>query len=362
MKKLFSSKSGFSLIEIIVAFAIFAVMAAMVSSIMSLALYQRNENLKFADDVEAQKNEYARIEKDLNYDNSDGSGGKIVLNFGEAKTYELDYSIKSVPGEADGIKYFVGNADYKKHTPSTPGGDGDDDKKDDDDSDNNSLVSQIDSYIYGSPNFEWIRVDDFHAADASEIAAAEGDGVEIPTGMTLYIMNVRPNDNKKALFNRDLIVWRNFSIRMPEDTKIYDYGYIQKTFGTYTKTFVSPQNLYEIVKTGDASVNITIPQSEIEKYYNGGYNSVTDNDKIYHFNKGIEQYYFVLETSKTTFTNKSFGDKYNEDDEDESNLAYYRANIVKKDNEGKVETDEDGNPKKFSNIYAAKDKPETPTT
>jgi len=348
MKKLFSSKSGFSLIEIVVAFAVFAVMAAMVSSIMSLALYQRNENLKFADDVEAQKDDYARIEKDLNYGGS--SDGKISLNFGDSKEYELDYSSKSMPSGDIGINYFVGNANYKKNKPSTPSGDPDDGTP----TDSNTLISQLDSYIYGSPYFESIRMDRFSPASAAEIAKAQSDGVVIPAGMTLYIMHITPNDDQRALINRDLIVWRNFSVRMPDNIGIYDCGYIQKSLGEYTKKFVASQNLYEITKVTNYSVNISIPTTYMEKYFNNGY-AGKSNDEIYHFSvgKGIEQYYFILNTTNTTLTNKSFGDKADYDD-GEGGMPYYRP-IEKKDKDGNVIMGSDGKAVTHPNIYAAKD-------
>ncbi len=337
MKKLFSSKSGFSLVEIIVAFAVFAVMAAMVSSIMSLALHQRSENLKFADNVEAQKNEYARIEKDLTYSSADG---EIVLKLSD-KECKLEYSDKSVPGVSNGINYFVGNADYKKKgVTAAPSND-----EDDEGVGSYSLVSQLDSYIYGSPYFEWIRVEKFAPADATEIAAVEKKGVDIPDGKTMFVLTVTPYEGvcaksilPKAKTNRDLIVWRNFSIRMPGDLKIIKCGHMETT-----------KEKYEITKVSDSSVNFSIPQAERSLYYNGFYKD-KDNYEIYSFDQGTESYYLILDISNSDaaalgLSAKSFGDVYNEEADDNPEFATYRV-VVKKDKDGKEV--------RYNNIYAAK--------
>ncbi len=364
MKKLFSSKSGFSLIEIIIAFAIFAIMAAMVSSIMSLALYQRSANMEFADDVEAQKDQYAKIEKDLKYGTKSGT---MTLNFG-AKSYSLDYSDKTVvevEGAStgkEGINYFVGNADYKKKAGSTPG-------SKDTPKDSNSLIDQIDSYIYGSPDFDWIRVDDFRPADASEISKAEDAiGYSIPAGKTVYILHITPKDNEKVTILRDLLMWRSFYVRMPNDINIYDYGYI---YGDASATFTKDTNPskvgdvsgynYEISKSSKTTIHISIPKSKMDAYYNG---KLVGEDKrnLYHFslgNSGSNKYFLVLDTTDTTLNEKSFGDNWTTKDEDnnEDGRIHYKAYVEKKE--------EDGVEKEIVhvNVYAGKPKtaePETP--
>lgn len=351
MKKLFSSKSGFSLIEIIVAFAIFAVMAAMVSSIMSIALYQRNENLKFADGVEAQKEQYARIEKDTKYV-SGSDGGTLSFKVGSGDT--LPYCIKTVPGTDNSINYFIGDADYNKKGQKLPSSNPD--AVGDPTKDSNSLVNQLDSYIYGSPYFESIRVDKFYAASDAEVAKAESDlGIDISDDMTLYILHVTPNDSPRAVLQKDLIVWRNFSIRMPKDYEIYDCGYIQTSLGGYTKKFDAAQNKYEMTRVSRNSVNVSIPSKYIQKYLNNEYSSA---DEIYHFavGNGIEKYYFILNTKDKSLTNTSFGDEWYDDDG--TGMPYYRA-VKKRDKDGNVITGSDGKPETYANIYAAKDEPTT---
>ncbi len=362
MKKLFSRKSGFTLVEIIVAFAVFAIMAAMVSSIMALALHQRSENMKFADEVEEQKDMYARFEKDLDYGDSTASGS-ISLKFVDrstatptTSTYAIDYIDKSVIevegayNSKEGINYFVGNADYEKTSNPAPG-------KGDSPVGSNSLVDLVDSYIYGSPNFESIRVSEFKALSASEAAAT---GVKVPDDMTMYVLEIDPIDSADALVNEDLIVWRGLYVRMPEDVEIYDCGYIYGSSYTKKSRWLSSNdkalptgatswsingtpvgggnfNNYEIVKSSDSTVYISLPQSVIFKKYSNIYGG-------YHFklnNGGSSKYYLILDTKKTTFDENSFGTNGKTEDGNVVYTAY-------------EEKDKDGNTVKHVNVYGAK--------
>ena len=55
MKRIFSKRSGFTLVEIIVAFAIFAIMMSMIMQILQLSVSQRRANNEFAKDTATQK-------------------------------------------------------------------------------------------------------------------------------------------------------------------------------------------------------------------------------------------------------------------------------------------------------------------
>ncbi len=360
MKKLFSSKSGFSLVEIIVAFAVFAVMAAMVSSIMSMALHQRNVNMQFADDIEEQKNQYAKIEKDLKYD-STAEGDTLTFNFVGLEPFSLVYSDKTVVVGAstgrEGINYFVGNVDYnKKRIIAAPSNDEDDESY--------NLVDRLDSYIYGSPDFEYISVKRFSPATSEEISRLETDaGITFDSSkQTMYILEVNANDSAKALGLRDLIVWRSFYIRMPGDCNIADYGY-KKSGGTDGYTFTKSlsweekeKNIhltgsnYQIVKSSKSSVNISIPMTARNRYYAGKYND-KENEALYHFttdNSCSDTYFLILDTTDTTMNEKSFGDNF---ETDKNGYIVYKA--YKETKNGKEIT--------HVNVYGGKPK-STPST
>lgn len=375
MKKLFSSKSGFSLIEIVVAFAIFAIMAAMVSSIMGLALNQRSANMKFADEVEAQKDMYAKIEKNLTYGTK--SGELEIYVPGKTDPVKLAYSDKNVidgsTNDKEGINYFVGDADYTKKS-STPAPGGDDDSP----GVTNSLIDLVDSYIYGSPDFEYVKVVDFHKASEAERNKAKDDGILLTEEITkddgttekkelaMYILDIRPKDSDAALLNRDLIVWRSVYVRLPYEVK--ECGYVLNSGGgKYAKTVLSSKigestgNNYEIVKSSTNTVNISIPKSKVYDYYGGKFDDKT-NDQLYHFTgyssgitAGSNKYYIIVNTTNsaaTDVTNEWFGVN---NTEKEGSAVLYKP-YPKKDDKGNIMKDEFDKVLTHVNVYAAKDK------
>ncbi len=117
MKRIFSKKSGFTLVEIIVAFAIFAIMSTMILSMVQLTVRQRNMNSQFAgtiqDDSEYLVSHY--IDNDDKYATKEG---EFVLNFSDKNIKaSIDYQMRAneaYTNEAEGINYFVGNTAYRK--------------------------------------------------------------------------------------------------------------------------------------------------------------------------------------------------------------------------------------------------------
>lgn len=129
MKKLFSKKSGFTLVEIVVAFAVFAIMAAMIAQIISLANSRRVSNIKFGEEIAQQEQTLIAKGKDFNYDTTHGLDGTLNLKFeGITDPMQINYQLKNAEGEAgnpDGINYFVGEMQYFSadgETITTPGG------------------------------------------------------------------------------------------------------------------------------------------------------------------------------------------------------------------------------------------------
>ncbi|MBQ8193910.1 MAG: type II secretion system protein [Oscillospiraceae bacterium] len=119
MKRIFSKRSGFTLVEIIVAFAIFAIMSTMILSMVQLTVRQRNINTQLANNI-INDNEYLAghyIGDADKYDSSKGDAGTFKLNFSQGANVvaEMDYQMRSNPtytNEAGGINYFVGDTDY----------------------------------------------------------------------------------------------------------------------------------------------------------------------------------------------------------------------------------------------------------
>ena len=119
MKRIFSKRSGFTLVEILVAFAIFAIMSTMILSMVQLTVEQRNVNNQLANNI-INDNEYLAghyINETDEFDTGDAVSGRFKLNFGDTTDVvaEMDYQIRSNPSytnEAGGINYFVGDTKY----------------------------------------------------------------------------------------------------------------------------------------------------------------------------------------------------------------------------------------------------------
>ncbi len=116
LKRFYSKRSGFTLVEIIVAFAVFAIMASMIGQILDLAIRMRNSNNLYAQELARQERLLTVIEKDrANYNESDATG-IYSLNFIDGPTVNLGYQVKATDpaaqNQAEGINYFLSPIDY----------------------------------------------------------------------------------------------------------------------------------------------------------------------------------------------------------------------------------------------------------
>ena len=134
LKRFYSKRSGFTLVEIVVAFAIFALMSAMVAQVLDLSVRARQSNNDFARSLEQQEHELTLVEKDnANYDGStykefefaflDDAGNAAAS--GTLK-YEPKASASLTDVSEEGINYFLSNVNYASEGTFTPGGGGDD--------------------------------------------------------------------------------------------------------------------------------------------------------------------------------------------------------------------------------------------
>lgn len=161
-KRLFSKKSGFTLVEIIIAFVVFALFATMIMQILNMVSLQRKSNAQFSDKIDEQ--ELALLTKTKKDFDGSTVDGKLVLDFGSYGKVETDYQMygKFVGDaddglEVDGLAYFQGD----EIVSAMPPVDGDPDDGDDDDDDNNDGGSQMDrvnTRIAGSRGLEYVKI------------------------------------------------------------------------------------------------------------------------------------------------------------------------------------------------------------
>lgn len=120
MKKLFSKKSGFTLVEIVIALAVFAIMASMIAQMLNLALRRRRSNVEFEKNLQNQQETLITTKDEHKvYDTTKNKDGTLDLNFGDGTGLSIDYQIRDANGnvgDKSGINYFIANTDYKATT------------------------------------------------------------------------------------------------------------------------------------------------------------------------------------------------------------------------------------------------------
>lgn len=129
LKRLYSRRSGFTLVEIIVAFALFAVMSTAIAGIMQMATTERRKNNEYGQQLADQEKLLAQVVKNgNNYDTSftdadkygtyglvfkkkDSSNNVVV---GEEYDASLAYAVKGADGTdtAEGLNYFISPVKY----------------------------------------------------------------------------------------------------------------------------------------------------------------------------------------------------------------------------------------------------------
>lgn len=180
MKRIFSKKSGFTLVEIVVAFAIFSIMAAMLVQVLNLTVNRQAENQKYEAWIMDQGKKLATTDKDLEYKpdekNSDGNAndGNITLNFVDDAgnplftdedgnpVWKLPYQTVSADGtlhDPSGLNYFVGDITYAEGGETTEKDKADDeDGKDEADMGGSSQMSRFDTRITGTKGVSSVKV------------------------------------------------------------------------------------------------------------------------------------------------------------------------------------------------------------
>lgn len=167
MKRIFSKKSGFTLVEIIIAFAIFAIMASMIVQILNLMVRRKTSNQKYEDNLTKQEETLIARGKDYNYDTGKGPDGTVDLKFkdptGADLTYNLDYQLRNWdPDDSrNGINYLVGNIDYslanagEEYIPP----EGSDDPDSESDIGGGTVMSRFDTRVTATKGISSIRID-----------------------------------------------------------------------------------------------------------------------------------------------------------------------------------------------------------
>lgn len=121
LKRFYSKRSGFTLVEIIVAFAVFSIMAAMIVQLLELSIRARTSNNEYALQLAQQEKILTVVERDQDYFNATDKTGYYELNFIDfEKPLNVDYQVKaadpSLANQAEGLNYFLSDVDYAAST------------------------------------------------------------------------------------------------------------------------------------------------------------------------------------------------------------------------------------------------------
>lgn len=117
LKRFYSNRSGFTLVEIIIAMVIFAFMSTMIAEVLQLSLKTRKDINDYGKELAAQEQQLAKVSKaasdfqtktadySMKFNSADGSNQYDV---------SLAYQIKDSGGgnTAEGINYFVSPVNY----------------------------------------------------------------------------------------------------------------------------------------------------------------------------------------------------------------------------------------------------------
>ncbi len=344
MSRIFSKRSGFTLVEIVVAFGVFAIMAAMLVSLTGLAVKQRQSNYNFSKELSEQQQYLAAHERETTY-NVTEKGGEFKFDFGGGLNAALDYSVVHATNDETsegGISYFVANANINaKPTPGSPGAE---------EEGGTSLVlaEKVDSRIYGSKDFKYIQVSEVNEISDPDVLAA---------GNTMYTFDVLAEDNEAAQNKKDSRLARNYKLRF--EANIVDCGYVvdkpsgkeyisyrNASFGSDGTVIGDGKNQFEMVKCSDDTIRVSIPQIIIQNEF-----AEQEPDDAYCF-PGMRSHFYVVLEGNVDLDETSFGDNYEINEYGEYVYKPVKAVITTTDKDGK----ETKKTIDFVNVYGAKPK------
>ncbi len=302
LKRFYSKRSGFTLVEIIVAFAVFAIMAGMIAQILNLAVNARNYNNEYARALSSQEKVLTILQKSSEDYDASGATGELVFDFNGTTLPPIAYQTKSAadPREltsAEGLNYFLSPVDYggENETPTADPSGG---------SNTGSQMARMDTRITGTANIGHIIIT--HVIKDTHTSTNPADPNYLAPGRTRYFIRCAASlqdINGKETFRDENVPYAQFRLYFycePEDetdtsyidaakrdanpetdedgktytkdyhkaAKVVKVGYLKRSAsdaGTnglqadYVGTEVNNQCNYSVMKSGDNAVRIGSP-------------------------------------------------------------------------------------------------------
>ena len=209
MKRLFSKKSGFTLVEIIIAFAVFAIMSSMVVQILNLTIKRKVANQKYEQGLTQQEQDLVARGRDTNWDGTDPDDQLKMKLVNEANSdeHELDinYQLRNWDPDGDrrnGINYLVGNISYSGNFDNSTYEEGEDtgDPSDPDSLGGSSVMSRFDTRITGTKGIDSIQIDVQSQDEANKYTVSVtindsgiNNAIKRHSQVTIYFANGKAN-------------------------------------------------------------------------------------------------------------------------------------------------------------------------
>ena len=203
LKRFYSKKSGFTLVEIIIAFAVFAIMASMIVQILQLSVAARHSNNVYQSELAEQEKLLTVIQKSS--EDFVSSKGNITFSLGGG-TYELPYDIISAKDGAefatDGLGYLLSPVSYNNPGEGSPS----DDAGSLPGVSTGSQASRMDTRLTGTAGIGYIWVQEV----IKDTFTYSGDNAKYapPEGCTRYYFRVSASskdlDNNETLESEDI--------------------------------------------------------------------------------------------------------------------------------------------------------------
>lgn len=294
LKRFYSKRSGFTLVEIVVAFAVFSIMASMIAQILELAISARNSNNLYAQELARQEQLLTVIQREQKYYNDTDKTGDYTITLTDGTTYTMGYQIKATDpdavNQAEGINYFLSPVDYECGPATSDADDLDSDMG------GASQTSRMDTRITGTQGIGNITIyqvykDEYEYPDDSPFKLAAGhtrywfevaaSSVNDSGETTLREEDVPYSQYRLYFYSDKLdaakssVVYTNsdgekYTKDIYQSAKVVDAGFINTTLevakskglttsNTSDGSTVCAQNKYTVQKLGSNSVRIGSP-------------------------------------------------------------------------------------------------------
>lgn len=324
MKRLFSKRSGFTLVEIIVAFAVFAIMAAIIVQMMGLVVSQRLSNNEYARSLEdQQENLITKDKSDTDKINDSNKTGDLSIKLtdkddGSVLDITMPYEMRSADGtkgDANGLNYFLSNVEYDSDGTGTTGGSG---GSGGGGSSTGSQTSRLDTRITGTKGFEQITV--------REVSKdPDTDGLE--SGQTRYLFRVSAMTGD-SFADEDIpyAQYRLFfydSVKL--DTDASSKKYTDDKGKEYTKNVYAPAQIVEVGYLDENTSEYTVEKMGTN-VVRIGTPFTPDEGVEFEYHK-FSQFYVIFD-GDPKLTVESFGDNGKTEDGDQ----IYKHEDVEPDN------------------------------